>query len=98
MTPPIALYVDGVRVADGSPGYTDSTAPYAIDGLNVSWGRPTTVDQPAASTCTFDISARQTYPDAAELFAGRVQLGRRIDVEAGTGVKVFVGQVTDVSM
>lgn len=48
------LYVDGVRVADGSPG-DDPLAPTALSGLALTWGRSTTVDQPDPSTLTFDL-------------------------------------------
>lgn len=96
MTPPIALYIGGVKVADGSPD-DDPTAPYAVDGLAVSWGRPTTVDQPDASTCSFTLHNRTDLPDP-DLFGSTITLGRAVDVLAGDGVHVFLGQTTDVSM
>ena len=49
------LYVDGARFADGSPG-DDLTDPVALSGLSVVWGRDTTVDQPAPSTCSFTVA------------------------------------------
>jgi hypothetical protein len=43
-----------VRVADGSPA-DDPADPTALSGLAVTWGRDSTVDQPAPSTCVFDL-------------------------------------------
>lgn len=96
MTPPISLYIDGVKVADGSPD-DPAGVPFAVDGLSVSWGRPTTVDQPDASSCSFELHSRTDYPDP-DLFGTTITLGRRVDVDAGPGCRVFTGQITDVSM
>jgi hypothetical protein len=87
VTSPIGctLYVDGVRVADGHPG-EQTTAPAALTGLSVNWGRETTVDQVEPSTCTFDVM------DAAGggSFLSLLYTGARVDVVAdgtvpGTG-------------
>lgn len=48
------LYVDGQRVADGSPGDADLD-PTALSGLSFTWGRADTVSQPDASSCQFTL-------------------------------------------
>lgn len=55
MTTPVACWVDiaGTRVDDGSTG---ESAVWAMSGLQVQWGRTTTVDQPDTSTASFDIA------------------------------------------
>ena len=49
-----ALYANGERVADGSPG-DDPEDPTALSGLRLTWGRSDTVDQPDVSTLVVDI-------------------------------------------
>ena len=49
------LYAGGVRVADGSVG-DDPRDPTALSGLELNWGRSTTVDQPETSILTFDVA------------------------------------------
>jgi hypothetical protein len=49
------VLVDGVRLADGAPG-DPQDAPTALSGLSVTWGRETTVDQPAPSSCAFTVA------------------------------------------
>ena len=71
------LLADGVRVADGSPG-DDIDDPTALSGLRVIWGRSTTVDQPDASTASFQLM---------DSFGGRavrdvLVTGTRIDITA----------------
>lgn len=97
MTLDVSLFIDGKRVADGS--VTDPAGmPYALDGLTVNWGRPTTVDQPAASTCSFTLEASTDWPDP-DLFGSTITLGRQVDVLAGVNkAAVFTGQITDVAM
>ena len=51
----LTLHVDGHRFADGSPG-DDLADPVALSGLTVTWGRDTTIDQPAPSTCSFTVA------------------------------------------
>jgi hypothetical protein len=79
MTTPIGctLYVDGNRVADGTPGDPDQ-APTALSGLSVTWGRSTTVDQVEPSTCTFDLMD----PPGAGSFLDLLYTGARVDVTA----------------
>lgn len=96
MTPPIAIYLDGVKLADGSPE-DDPTAPYVIDGLTVTWGRTTTIDQPAASTNTFVMRQQPTWEGDQPAFDG-MQIGRRIDLYAGENCPVFVGSITDLAL
>ena len=75
-----ALYVNGERFADGSPG-DDLTNPVALSGLTVVWGRDTTIDQPAPSTCTFTVADNQ----GGESFLGILHTGLPLEVTA-TGV------------
>ena len=72
-----ALFVDGVRFADGC---TDDppTAPAALSGLKIVWGRESTVDQPEASTCDFEV----TDPIGGVSFVDVLRTGRRVDVVA----------------
>ena len=74
------LYVDGERFADGSPG-DDLTDPVALSGLTVVWGRDTTVDQPAPSTCSFTVADRA----GGRSFLDLLHTGLSVDVTA-TGV------------
>jgi hypothetical protein len=79
MTTPIGctLYVDGARVADGTPG-DDPDAPTALSGLSITWGRATTVDQPEPSTCSFDL----LDPPGGSSFLDLLYTGARVDVTA----------------
>lgn len=73
------LYVDGAALADSADDYTaDPTAPLALAGLQVAWGRTTTVDQPDVGTCTFEVLDRPGGPAFTSLLA----VGRRVDVDA----------------
>jgi len=97
VTPPIRLFLDGVKVADGTPGEADQV-PFAIDGLTVSWGRPTTVDQPEPTTCSFTLQASTLWADP-DLFATTVKIGRAVVLDAGrVDDAVFLGYITDVAM
>lgn len=51
---------------------------YASDGLSVTWGRPTTIDQPEASTCSF----RVTDDPGGATVLQTLRLGSRVDVYA----------------
>jgi hypothetical protein len=61
------IYADGVRVADGAPA-DDPTAPTALSGLSIHWGRESTVDQPDASTCSVDLIDSPGGPSFGETF------------------------------
>lgn len=74
------VYADGERLADGQ-SWDDPLAPTALSGLEVTWGRETTVDQPEASQCQFDVMDSP----GGETFANRLRTGTRIDVTA-TGI------------
>lgn len=74
------LYADGVRVADGHPLDPDDD-PTALSGLEVTWGRDTTVDQPEASTLTVDV---MDLPGGV-VFTDLLRTGTRLDVTA-TGI------------
>jgi hypothetical protein len=76
------LYVDGVRVADGTPG-DDAAAPTALTGLSVTWGRATTIDQPEPATCTFDVMD----PAGGAAFLNLLYVGGAVDVRAGGTVQ-----------
>lgn len=71
------VWVDDERLADGAPT-DDPLAPTALSGLKVTWGRETTVDQPQASTCTFDVLDEL----GGTTFIGRLRTGSRVDVTA----------------
>lgn len=74
-----------IRLADGSPG-DDPLAPTVLDALKVTWGRETTVDQPAASTCSF----KMVDFSGAGGFADLVKVGTPLEVWAqSSGVEVI---------
>lgn len=71
------VYADGVRLADGCTDDPED-APTVLSGLEVAWGRDTTVDQPEASACTFDV---MDSPGGTS-FVNLLRTGTRIDVMA----------------
>lgn len=73
----VRLFIDGQRFADGCPVPAPGE-PVALSGLSVTWGRETTVDQPEASTCTFEVQ------DAlgGSSFTDYLRVGRTVDVFA----------------
>jgi len=75
--PSCVLWVDGVRYADGQPAEAAS-APVALTGLTVTWGRATTLDQPAPASCTFEVLDRP----AGARFTDRLHVGARVQVRA----------------
>lgn len=91
------LFIDGVRVADGSTG-GDHTAPLALDNLSVPWGRSTTVDQPEPATCSVTLLDRG---GGAARVDSLVRLGSLLVVWAVLGADrrvVFAGRVTDLDI
>lgn len=77
-TPPsCTLWIDGVRYADGQPGEPNA-APVALTGLQVIWGRDTTLDQPAPAACTFTVLDLPGDPR----FTARLVIGARVQVRA----------------
>jgi hypothetical protein len=73
------VLIDGVRVADGSPT-DDPAAAMVLDGLRVTWGRGTTLDQPEPATCTATLLGGQ------DTFLGVLGTGRRLDVRTDTTI------------
>ncbi len=71
------LYLAGNRFADGAPSDLGSD-PFALSGLEVAWGRDTTVDQPDPSTCSFTVAD----PAGGRSFLGQLHTGVPIDVTA----------------
>lgn len=71
------VYADGERLADGCTGESE-LSPVILSGLQVTWGRDTTVDQPEASTCVFDV----LDPPGGGSFVERLRTGTTIDVHA----------------
>jgi hypothetical protein len=61
------LWADTERVPDGSTPI-DPLDPIALSGLRLTWGRSTTVDQPEASTCSFDVADLPGGQAFGELF------------------------------
>ena len=74
------LYLAGTRFADGAPGDPE-TDPVAMSGLGVVWGRDTTVDQPAPSTCTFTVTD-EAGGAGTRSFLGKFHTGVPVDVTA----------------
>jgi hypothetical protein len=77
LPPSCVLWVDGARYADGQPTEAD-TAPVALTGLTVTWGRATTIDQPAPASCAFTVLDRPGGVRAAET----IGIGSRVQVRA----------------
>lgn len=70
--------VDGIRFNDGTarpPGDPDAVA---LSGLRVIWGRTTSVDQPAPSTCRFTVADWTGTAD----FLATFRIGAMVDVNA----------------
>ena len=72
------LIIDGQRIADGRD--PDTGEMLALSGLSIHWGRDTTIDQPGASTCTFQISAEQ------QRVSDRLHTGLMLDVIASAPI------------
>jgi len=99
MTPTIQVYLNGVRAADGSNPNEPATAPFVVEGLSISWGRDNTLDQPAGDVCSFTMARRFTASEGQlAIFNRTLKLGVRVDVDAGSGYRVFTGQVTSVAL
>jgi hypothetical protein len=71
------VYADGERLADGCTGEPENV-PTILSGLSITWGRDTTVDQPEASTCVFEL----LDPPGGGSFVDRLRTGTTIDVHA----------------
>lgn len=70
-----------VAVAYGEPSDA-RTAPYALSGLSVEWGRSTTVEQPGPSSCRFTIAD----PVGDQVAGVRAYVGQTVTVTAATDV------------
>lgn len=77
------LWVDGVKVADGSPDDRPA-AVAALSGLQVTFGRDTTLDQPQPSSCTFQILDEP----GGDRFVDLLQTGRAVEVRAAGTIYV----------
>lgn len=77
LPPSCTLWIDGTRYADGQPAELDGE-PVALTGLQVVWGRDTTLDQPAPATCTFTVLDRP----GDDRFTSRLRIGARVQVRA----------------
>lgn len=71
------VYADGQRLADGCTDDAEN-APTVLSGLSVVWGRETTVDQPEASTCSFQLMDAPGGGTFTEL----LRTGTAVDVNA----------------
>jgi hypothetical protein len=72
------LYAEAVRVPDGAEFPTVQGDPFALAGLSLTWGRSTTVDQPQASTCSFEVADEPGARKFADLFT----VGTAVQVKA----------------
>lgn len=74
--PPLcSVWVDGVRMADGQP-LDDELAPTVLTDLAVTWGRPNTLDQPAAATAAFEVMDLA----GGQSFASQLHIGAKVDI------------------
>lgn len=75
----------------------------ALDGLEIGWGRSTSLDQPEGSTCTFDVSLLEDYQDD-QVVSTLLTIGATLYVEGSVDeppeqdAYVFTGTVTDVAI
>ena len=83
------VLLDGKRFADGREG-DDMLAPLALDGLRVTWGRETTVDQPEPSTCTLEVMDAR----GGAAFLGMIYAGASLEVRSRTVVGGVGGSTT----
>ena len=80
----IRVMIDGAQLDDGCIDWGAPPSPvvaegvFAGDGLSVTWGRSTTVDQPEPSTCTF----RAVDDPGGSTVLQTIKLGSRVDVYA----------------
>lgn len=72
------VFIGGNRLPDGRVG--DSLLdPTALSGLQVTWGRDNSLDQPEAATCNFDVMLN---PDGTAPFGINLAVGSTVTVEA----------------
>jgi hypothetical protein len=77
LPPTVTVYVNNQRLADGAPA-DPLTAPTALSGLKVTWGRGNSLDQPRSASCTFDVMDLQ----GGQKFLERLWIGAQLDVDA----------------
>lgn len=77
LPPNCVLYIDGVRMNDGSLGENPAD-PVALDDLRVVWGRNNSLDQPEPTTVSF----RVLDEVGGQRFLERLHIGSLIDVFA----------------
>jgi hypothetical protein len=75
------VLIDGQPINDGCVSL-DPSVPTVLSGLKVRWGRSTTVDQPAPSTCNFEI----IDPLSGPRIIPKLTIGRQVDVRVDTVV------------
>jgi hypothetical protein len=78
MMPDCMLIVDGVQFADTAAAIA-AGEPTALADVEVVWGRDTTVDQPAAGTCTAVIEDRT---GGSSFLTSTLDVGARLEVIA----------------
>jgi hypothetical protein len=86
------VYVDDTRLADTGADLAES-APTALAGLSVDWGRGNSVDQPDTTTCTFTV--RDIGGDAD--FLGLLHTGHPVTVFASGDISTG-GTPVDVAV
>lgn len=70
--------VSGVRFNDGAGAPAGDPSAVILAGLSLIWGRPTTLDQPQAGTCTFSVADWTGTAGALDTLA----VGATVDVNA----------------
>lgn len=75
------LYINGELFPDGRED-DDFLSPLALDGLAITWGRETTVDQPEPSSCTFEV---MDVP-GGNAFLGNIFTGASVEVRSAVEV------------
>lgn len=78
-----AVLVNGAAIADDGASYL-ADFPTVLSGLTLTWGRDSNVDQPAASTLTFDVAERPGKRPIYDV----IHVGYSVDVEIGASTEV----------
>lgn len=80
----IRVLVDGLQLDDGCLPWTQPSYPdrmpwglSADEGLKITWGRSSTMEQPAPSSCTFQVT-----DDPGNLYFNSFRIGSRVSVIA----------------
>lgn len=99
----VLMHQQGWQVPDGSdPAAARHVT--ALDGLEITWGRSASTDQPDASTCTLDVALSVDYEQQWQVLSFLLAAGVGLSVLGSVGEapgqdeRLFYGNVTDVTI